>query len=80
MRRFTPGVLLLPADAQAVQDGLLPLSHLALHGALVQVVIAQQVKDRVYRQIAHLPLQAVAELPGLGRRPLQGDAHVPKGA
>ena len=31
------------------------------------------------RQIAHLPLQAVAILLGLGRRPLQGDAHIPQG-
>ena len=74
---LVPGI---PGDPQTLQDGLLPSPHLGLLGAFVQVVIAQQVEDGVDRQIGELPLDAVAELLGLGLGPLHGDDHVPQGA
>ena len=70
---------MVPSDPQTLQNGLLPGPHLGLLGALVQVVIAQQMEHRVDRQIGHLPLDTVAKLRRLGLGPLHGDHHVPQG-
>src|SRR5699024_11333317 len=56
----------------------LPISHLGLLGAFVQVVIPQQVEDGVDGQISQLPLDAVAELLCLGLGPVQVNDHVPQ--
>ena len=51
----------------------------ALHGALVQVVVAQQVQHGVYRQIGQLPAVGVAVFFRLRLHALQRDDHVPRG-
>ena len=62
-----------------MQYFLFPLAHLGLHGAFVEMVIAQQVQHGVDGEVADLPLEAVAVFPGLGFRVLQGDGHVAQG-
>ena len=49
------------ADAQLGQDRLFPFPHLGLHGAFVQMVVAQQVENGMDGEIADLPLHRVAK-------------------
>ena len=59
-------------------DGFFPRPHLPLHFALIYVVVAEKVENRVDRQILNLSIETVAELRALGLAALEGDHHVPQ--